>query len=321
MEASSTGSSSTPPTSLDEVRDWLRRNPPDGTNATSRRQRMAVLQNACDQLTPADYAEYVRTWEAQPAVADQLEQAHPALRYLHAARTEAIADIRRTRLTRGLAVWHWYNMGYVFKTPTACFGIDLTGRDAQQLAADLDFLLITHEHEDHSSPPLLRAMIGRNKPVITRWFAGSTIVSQPTTLQFGDVHVKIDIGDHHHEQPAQRDNMLMFEVDCGPATDNAIIYHAGDGNNYHKMIPSKPVDIFIPHVSVGMSIPQAIAHVKPRMTLISHVLELGHSPVPPKAWRWSFDYAFNVIREIPEKEATVLTWGERWMAPAPRPPR
>jgi hypothetical protein len=48
---------------------------------------------------------------------------------------------------------------------------------------------------------------------------------------------------------------------------------------------------------------------------VSHVLELGHSPTPPQAWRWSFDHAFKTIPNVPEPKATVLTWGERWLLP------
>jgi L-ascorbate metabolism protein UlaG (beta-lactamase superfamily) len=301
---------------LGQARQWLSQNPPNGTNAVERRKWMVPIQNACDQLSSSNYWDYVSTWGTRKAQADQLEKVTPALRYLHAASADAMAEIRHTQVRQGVAVWFLYNMGYVFKTPKACFGIDLFGRDVEKLAPDLDFLLISHEHGDHSVPPLIKAMVDKRKPVLTRWQAGTTIVTQGTNCQFGEVHVKVDIGDHGRGQKDQQNNMLMFEVDCGPSANGVVIYHSGDASNYEKMRPSKPVDIFIVHVGVGgMSVPKAIRHLKPKMTLVSHVLELGHSPTPPQAWRWSYDYAFNVIRDIPEKEATVLTWGERWLAP------
>ncbi|MDZ7615704.1 MAG: hypothetical protein U1E05_01795, partial [Patescibacteria group bacterium] len=40
---------------LDGARQWLRQNPPDGTNRPSRRERMALIQRACDALTVDDY--------------------------------------------------------------------------------------------------------------------------------------------------------------------------------------------------------------------------------------------------------------------------
>lgn len=300
---------------LDQTRQWFSQNPPNGTNSVERRKWMANIQDACDQLSPSNYWAYVAAWDNKNNQSVRMEEAHPALRYLRTGILHAAADIRHTRVKRGVAVWLVYNMGYVFKTPTACFGIDICGRDVERLSPDLDFLLVTHEHGDHYSEPLIRAMRAQQKPVITRWFDGTTIVNQGTNYNFRDIGVRVDIGDHHREQADQQNNMLMFEVDCGPPANGAVIYHSGDGNNYEKMHPAKPVDIFIVHVAVGMSVLAAIEHMTPKMTLVSHVLELGHSPVPPNAWRWSYEYALGVIRNIPGSEATVLTWGERWLLP------
>lgn len=77
----------------------------------------------------------------------------------------------------------------------------------------------------------------------------------------------------------------------------------------------RPVHIFIFHVSVGLPVEKAIRTVNAKMALVSHVLEMGHSPKPPQAWRWSYDFAFNAFKNIPQSQATVLTWGERWLTP------
>ena len=300
---------------LGQARAWLLQHPAEGTNAPARRERMAAIQAAGDRLSALDYREYARSWETNAPLADLLEARHPVLGYLRDAIAGALGEIRRTQVREGLAVWFIYNMGYVFKTPRTCFGIDLDGRGVEKLAPDLDFLLNTHEHGDHVHEPLFRAMLAQNKPVVTRWYPGSLLVSESTNLVLGEIRIRIDMGDHHREQPRQCDNMLMFEVDCGPSANHAVIYHSGDGNNFEKMRPAKPVDLFILHTSVGMSVPDAIRHVKPKMTFVSHVMELGHSPLPPHAWRWSYDYAFDVIRDLSGCEATVLTWGERWLAP------
>lgn len=299
---------------LDTARQWLSKNSPDGKNRGERRKRMAVIQAACDQLEPADYRDYVGYWKNDENAANASESKHPALTYLRNATRQALTDIQKTKVKRGVAVWHIYNMGYVFKTPDACFGIDIKMREAEQLADVLDFLLITHEHDDHSSAPLIEAMAAAKKPVITGWYPGTTITNKPSEFHFGSCRVKVDIGDHHQEQPDKRNDMLMFQVDCGEVANHCTIYHSGDGNNVHKMLPDKSVDIFIVHVQAGMSVEAAIGHIQPRLTFVSHVLELGHSPKPPHAWRWSFDYAFGTIRKIPESQATVLTWGERWLA-------
>ena len=279
---------------------------------------MAVLQRACDQLAVEDYAAYARAWSTNAAQADCAEQTHPALGFLRDATLDAIDEIRRTRVEKGMAVWLIYNMGHVFKTPTACFGIDLSGRRVERLAPELDFLLTTHEHKDHYSEPLIQAMLQRGKPVVTRWYPGTMIVNHATNTVFGGIRIRIDIGDHHYRNPGQLNNMLMYEVACGADADNAVIYHSGDNSNIDKMTPSQPLDLMIVHVSVGLPIAETISRNSPRMTFPAHVLELGHSPRPPQAWRWSYDYAFDTVKDVPARETAVLTWGERWLLPGTR---
>jgi hypothetical protein len=217
-----------------------------------------------------------------------------------------------------MAVWLIYNMGHVFKTPTACFGIDLNGRYVERLAPEMDFLLTTHEHKDHYSEQLIQAMLQRDKPVVTRWYPGTMIVNHATNMVFGSTRVMISIGDHHFRNPRQLNNMLMYEVSCAADALNAVIFHCGDNSNIDKITPSQPLDLMIMHVSVGLPIEETIRRINPRMAFPSHVLELGHSPTPPHAWRWPYDYAFDAVKEIPARKTAVLTWGERWLLPGTR---
>ena len=299
---------------LDQANVWLWAHPSDGSNRAQRRQRMAIIQAASDQFPPESYWEYVKAWTDDPAHADGMQD-DGILYYLSMATEHAIRDIRQTRVIQGVIAWHIYNMGYVFKTPKECFGIDIHSRDAAQLADDLDFLLVTHEHGDHHTRALLDEMIKADKPVITRWYPGTTVINEPREMVLGSLRVRIDVGDHHCENPDGRDNMLMYQVDCGAAGLDCTIYHSGGGNNFEKIQPDRDVDLFIVHVQIGMDIAEAIRHLKPRRTAVSHVLELGHSPKPPHAWRWSYDYAFGQVRDFSEDQAIVLTWGERWMMP------
>lgn len=299
---------------LDAVREWFSRGEYGKESLAERRERMAVIQKACDQLSAEAFGEYRAAWRKNPKRADALESTG-ALYYLRQAQRAAIQDIKHTTVTKGLAVWQLYNTGYVFKTPTSCFGIDLFLRDAKDLEPDLDLLLLTHEHADHRSPDLIDAMIKAGKPVVSRFEHGGTTVTKPCELTFGPLRVKVDIGDHHRQIPSGCNNMLMYEVDCGTSASGCVVYHSGDGNNFLKMKPDKLVDVFIPHVQVGMSVEDAIHHLNPKVTLVSHVLELGHSPNPPHVWRWSYDYAFRMVRNTPPDRAIVLTWGEKWLLP------
>ena len=303
---------------LDAARLWFASHPPNGTNDLQRREKMAVLQQASDQLSQEKWVAYKNSWATNAAVADRMENEEPILYYLSKATAEAISDIRRTKVERGVVVWFMYNMGYVFKTPQGCFGIDLSFRTAPQLADDLDFVLATHEHQDHQHDPLLQAMTAKGKPVVSRFFKGGQSIpggdgaTTPIELHLKSFRVKVDIGDHHHDTvPPSLNSMLMYQIDCGDCT----IYHTGDASNREKMKPDRPVGIFIPHVKVGLPIAETIKQLKPRMTFPSHVLELGHPPKPNHGWRVSYDYAFRTIKDVPQDQATVLTWGQRWEWP------
>lgn len=328
---------------LENVHEWLWTHSPNENNRAERRKNMNFIQTACDQLKPSVYDDYYVAGQAhwyknlqdprrdaslkELQTTSELESQYPALYYLHIATEHAIKDIRKTHVKRGLAVWYIYNMGYIFKTPEHCFAIDLNLANSERLVEDLDFLLLTHGHGDHWSLPLVMEMAKAGKPVIQRLRAirlldtfedllGKTAVEHPAEFHFGAVRVKVDIGDHGDLWPHRRTNdMLMFQVDCGQAANSCTIYHTGDGGNLDKMRPDRRVDILIGCVQAGtLSIKKMIRHLKPRMTLVSHVLELGHSPKLPRPYRWSFNYAFRAIKNV-RHEATVLTWGERWLLP------
>lgn len=293
------------------VLEWLHKNPPDGTNRAERRKYMEHIQKICDELTAETYKEYRGIWSDDPQKADALESKHEALWYFKHAIKATIKDIQETKVEQGIALWLIYNMGYVFKTPTSCFAIDLNGRHVEELADMLDFLLTSHVHADHQSAPLREALLAQGKPIISNYFKGGQLIDSPTRLTLGDVTINIQIGDHHYRDPEHWNNMLMFEIDCGTASGNVVVYHCGDNSNYQKMNPDKVPDVFMYHISVGMNSESAINHLAPGISLASHLLELGHSPVPPKAWRWPFEYAFRALKNIPENKCAVLTWGEK----------
>ncbi|MCX5759374.1 MAG: glycerophosphodiester phosphodiesterase family protein [Candidatus Hydrogenedentes bacterium] len=154
---------SSPFPEVDKAQDWLWEHPTDGTNASARREHMAVIQAAADEC-PNDIAE--RFLLNLPEAASSMER-YGILHGLQRASDHAFDDIRRTRVKSGLALWLLYNMGYVFKTPDACFAVDICLRDARRLAGVLDFLLITHPHPDHFTGGLGREMIARGKPVVS----------------------------------------------------------------------------------------------------------------------------------------------------------
>lgn len=299
---------------LDAVGTWLCGHPAAVGNREIRREKLSVLQAAADELTDTAYQQYASQWRghdaASRAQAAALER-EGALYFLRQRLDLVIAEVRAARVTAGLLAWHCYNMGYVFKSPQTCFGIDLHGRGLEALADDLDFLLITHSHGDHVTPALLEALQARGKPVVSNWWDGGRRIAEPAVLKFGPVEVRVGIGDHGVGDPARANDMLLYEVDTGAGT----VYHVGDNANLDKMRPARSVDYYIFHVSVGLPVAASIRKVDARLALVSHVLELGHSRFPPHAWRWSFNYAYEQIKEIDPARAEVPAWGERFELP------
>lgn len=65
-------------------------------------------------------------------------------------------------------------MGYVVKTPSGCFAIDISHRWAKELAPYIDFLCVTHKHSDHYSNDLIQAMFDLGKPVLSNYLKDTT---------------------------------------------------------------------------------------------------------------------------------------------------
>ena len=70
--------------------------------------------------------------------------------YLRQSFEKVCKEIRTTKVKEGtVAVWLLYNMGYIVKTPTTTFGIDLYSKYTDRLLDEIDFGMITHAHSDH----------------------------------------------------------------------------------------------------------------------------------------------------------------------------
>jgi L-ascorbate metabolism protein UlaG (beta-lactamase superfamily) len=296
---------------LEATRRALLERPADRVPWSERATLLAQVQAAADLLAPEDYTRYRLAWNDGTSTAGEMENAG-VLGHLRRSADHAVAEFRGTRVLRGMALWLVYNMGCLVRTPNAAFGIDLSFHGAEKLVGDIDFLLTTHEHIDHFTPALLRAMIDARKPCFTRWFAGSTILSAPTTLQLGHVQVDVTIGDHQHRRPEACNNMLMFFIrERGGAT----LLHTGDNSNAAKLTENLRPDLFMFHMGSGLAVAEAVRRVDAKLSLPAHVSELEHSPHPPQAWRYPFSYARNTVDDFPDTTVPVLSWGERILAP------
>ena len=206
-------------------------------------------------------------------------------------------------------IWHIYNMGYVIRTPKQCFGIDLYHRRAAELAPYLDFILVTHSHGDHVWKPLFEAMEAAGKPVVTNFRENKWKFSEPRRFRFGEAAVRTLQADHNRKLLKF---VNIYEIDCGPSAGDCVILHTGDACDPAQFEVEKPVDIFIPHIRVGMNIENAAKnYVKPGYILMSHVLELGHAVGNA---RWTYENGLGDCRKVLYCENVWMpVWGEKFI--------
>lgn len=279
----------------------------NGHDITPKRMMaMELTQSVINRFTPAEWRAYRN--QSDKAAVTSLESSGVPY-FLRQAVNKVCHEVRTTKVKSGtVAVWLLYNMGYVIKTPTAVFGIDIYTRYADELSEILDFTMITHKHGDHCDGKFLRAMSGKGKPVYAAFDiegVNVTKVVHEGEFKVGEVTVRTTIGDHNGKL---RKFVTSYEINCGANTANTVIFHSGDSHNYKQLNPQHQVDIFIPHMSVGLKIQKALDKIKPHHTFLSHHQELGHGIYK---WRWTFHDALKLKEKLSHDHVWIPCWGER----------
>ena len=121
---------------------------------TERRAAMDKMQTYVDTFTHTLFNEYLAT----PAGTDKERgiEGWGLMKFYNMAFDKVLAEVPATEVKKGeVVVWQLYNMGYIVKTQTQCFGIDVYHKHAEKLAPMIDFMMITHNHGDHQWKPLI----------------------------------------------------------------------------------------------------------------------------------------------------------------------
>ena len=207
-------------------------------------------------------------------------------------------------------LWHLYNMGYVVKTERHCFGIDLHHRRDVELVPELDFLVVTHNHNDHYTLALAMAMDQAGKPIFSNFFPNKGYSKEPRrTATCGTIAIHSYEADHN---ATLRKFVMPFEVVCGAETGDCVIFTGGDackaGQLEHR---SDAVDFFIVHPYVGLDVAEAATTtVQPGVTLVSHLMELHH---PVDQWRWTYADGRAACEKVRATghAAVMPVWGDK----------
>lgn len=234
------------------------------------------FQEYSDSLGYMAFEEYLVSPEN---VADSMDNAEPILHCYRMAFDKVLDGLQHREVKDGeAAVWLLYNMGIVVKTPSGSFAIDPNHRLSDRLAPYIDFLCVTHNHDDHKCVALMEEMLRLGKPVLSNWYdADSAFCSTvPAEYGIGDFTVRTAMADHN-------DRLLnfitMFRIDCGESSGHFTILHCGDSNFIPEQFANVagPVDLLVERN--GAKVENRILEdglVEPGYAMLSHIIELRH---------------------------------------------
>lgn len=279
-------------------------------------KRLSLLKSMelySDPYSDQPFREYLATSDAE---AEILEREEPILYAYRTAFDKVLKEVKTLRVKKGSTmIWMLYNMGFVVKTPSGCFGIDVDHRLADQLAPYLDFLLVTHNHVDHANVKLMAAMHELGKPVVSNFYKQSAdyVSVVPTSYKIGQFTIHTAISDHLRS-PNLPNFVTLFRVDCGDDTDSFSMLHCGDSGFVPERF--KPVQGPVDLVVLRWGAPRendilgsGEGQVQTNHAILSHLIEMRHKPYPKG--QASITKTLEHLPGVQCGNTIIPFWGER----------
>ena len=271
---------------------------------TKRSSMQDEMQNIIDHTPKAEFDKFD---------ADPLEKtSNKVLQYYDYSLDRIVADIPQTIVKPGtVVIWYLYNMGFVIKTPEICFGVDIHHRRAEKLEKLLDFVAVTHNHQDHYSMPLMRKMNAAKKLVISNFFPNSGYTKHyEYTHKLPGVTIHCYEADHNKRL---RKFTMPMEFVCKTGDKNFVFYTSGDCWS-HEFLNKKSdrIDLYVLHPRCGMKPVNAAKKLDPELTFIGHLQEMGHEI---NHFRWQFSVGRVELENLKQinKKAYVPVWAEKFI--------
>lgn len=272
------------------------------------------IQEYADKCTSDYFESYLKSIDL---TSENQEKYDVLLYYYRYAFDRILNDIKDEQVEDGTThIWMLYNMGYVIKTPSCCFAIDIMHRWAEKLAPYLDFLCLTHNHQDHYDTKLIEAMLAEGKPVISNFIEESKeyYSKKSSNYTIGKVSIHTSITDHNNS--GLSNFVTVYSIDCGSDSGNLTIMHTGDSNYKPSQFTNilNRVNILIPRyapnaLTENYIIGDGKGQLIPDYVLLSHILELTHADVENS--RWSLPMALERASLINCEQTYVPMWGEK----------
>ena len=255
----------------------------------SRYSLLMDIEAMCNRLSRDEFHSYLGM---QDAAARKEEESKDILALYNFAFEHVLSEIQTTKVENGTAIiWMLYNAGFVVKTPSVTFGMDINHRYAVQLAPYLDFITVSHSDNDHIDNALMAAMDRMGKPVLSNFHSANPFcATEPTTYRIGDTQITTAITD---ENETDRYCTTIHRIKLGADAGGLEIVHTGDssfdrsqfttcldGSSTNVLILryGSPVEKNIIGTLAGQTVPDCV--------LLCHVEELRHYPdqSPKRAW-------------------------------------
>ena len=271
-------------------------------NKQNRFDKFEYIDSIAYLCSDTVYREYLQGGKIQKS-----EPSYKILTNLDKSVEKVLRGISSKSLNKGsVVVWSIYNMGYIIQTDKGSIGIDIHCRDAKRFAKYIDALLITHSHNDHYRKDLIEEMERLNKPVISNWVDNPYKCETERSFKIGNFDISTHLGNHYFWEKESQNDMLMFVV----ATNGTKILHTGDNSSLEKLEGLPKVDLFILHHDIIKSLPEAVKMIQPKLTILSHVMELGH-PRTVNGYRWTFTHALAKSFLLKDARHVILFWGDK----------
>lgn len=294
-----------------ETMEALWETSPLDADLTTRRELFATIQSYADACASSTFSSFLA---ADDRLAASLVRSEPVLTCYDAAFDRVLNGLREETPAVGeVHIWMLYNMGYVVKTPSGCFGVDIYHRRAAELAPYLDFYASTHVHQDHKWQGLIDAMLESGKPVVTNYLERpgyeytSTTAADYTIGNF-TLHTFIT----NHNDGSTNVPVTVFQIDCGADTGHFVLLHSGDSNFLPEQFDvTLPVDVYIPRYAPNELTENNVVGklFTPKYALLSHILELSHAD--PSTSRWTLEQGLSRASKLDCEHSHMPFWGER----------
>jgi hypothetical protein len=272
---------------------------------------LTKIQAYADLCSDNYFKNYLKSLDTECESAEKYDL---ILAYYRLAFDKVLEEVKTTQVEQGTTViWMLYNMGYVVKTPSSSFAIDISHRWAKKLAPYIDFLCVTHNHSDHYDTELIQEMFNANKPVLSNYLRKGEnykyTSTTPTTYTIGNMKITTNITDHNS---TLTNFVTTYQINCGTDAGSLVLMHVGDSNykaSQYKI--ADPVDIFIPRYAPNALTENNIIGklVTPQYVLMSHILELAHAGVDES--RWSIEQGLERANKMNCGNSVVPFWGEK----------